>query len=288
MKSEKKKWVIRVAIFVMALLCIYFVDRRRINTKKIYVIGQDRFKDMVPDNPEQFTDRKVPKKRTITLNGEKLELTYQYSLLYPVGQEKLHKYVVDGDKEKMICLGDDGKVKSMTYAYAYLSVSIADDAYDVLEKLKPQLEKDFDISKYKYTEMPKDTAPQANKYSWYEYEFYNETNGCRTQYFRVRVKGDGGVTVSVQDLDAIEFPLFFINKRKMERALKKKMQDLYTNDDYEYISCEYRDDRQTYALMFRNELSLYLHVNVKYFDLETESEVERGETIVIPVHMISY
>lgn len=287
MKILKNKWVVRIAVFALALICIYFADRRRINTKKIYVVGQDRFKDMVPSNPKRFTDRKVPNKKTITLNGEKLELIYQCSYSYQIGQSKQHRYIVDGNEEQAICFGDDGKIKKITYDYMHIDINSWDDANTVLEVLKPQLEKDFDLSDYKHVDMSVKKEQVGGKISSYSFVFYNEINGYCTSSFSAQVKSDGGVRIWVGKLKAMTFPLYFVNERKLERALDKKLKELYTNDDYQYISFEYNDEFQE-VLMFRNELCLYLHVNVKYYDLETEREKEWQETIVVPVHMITY
>ena len=149
-------------------------------------------KNLISAEPEVFLNESVQKNRTLTLDGVRLDLNYQDSLYYPVGGETVNRYLVDGKEDQPILLDEKGNIHSILYHFAKLSILPTDSYEDVLEPLKEELSKTFDLSYYK-EQIPLGSAMGSRGFGMYDYLFCNRSNGYITDSLRVSVSEDGSV-----------------------------------------------------------------------------------------------
>ena len=187
-------------------------------------------KNLISAEPEVFLNESVQKNRTLTLDGVRLDLNYQDSLYYPVGGETVNRYLVDGKEDQPILLDEKGNIHSILYHFAKLSILPTDSYEDVLEPLKEELSKTFDLSYYK-EQIPLGSAMGSRGFGMYDYFFCNRSNGYITDSLRVSVSEDGSVLgLRIRNFTGT-CDLSRIDKNRENERIEQKLKDIYQTEN---------------------------------------------------------
>ena len=184
----------------------------------------------------EFTDSKAEKNKKVTLNGTEYDLSYSVSFRYKIGDCVQNKYLINGDEKKAVFFDTDGNLKRIAFGYTRIDVSNTDTAESILEKVKPEISKIFDISDYKKVLMP-DNEP--DDYGLYRYILYNEKDGYFIDSLIFVVDRQNGTIIGVKkiDLPTIDFEVK-INKEKENSLIAAKLKEMFETESVRYVSHE--------------------------------------------------
>lgn len=211
----------------------------------------------------------APSVRTVTLNGTALSLTYKKTGYCSVGDYQIIRYAVDGDESKPIDLDMGGNIIRILYTYMTLDVSKNATSDEVLAKLKPELEKIEDISKYEHIEV-KVSESGADGFGKYSFSFHNLEDGIVTDYLCVSVSDDGGVS----DLQIFNLPdnkpVVNVNEDKLNDVIEAKLMKKHDTDSSKYVSFEKYGDHD-YLTVYNGEYYLDCSVRPKFMQNGSET-----------------
>ena len=226
----------------------------------------------------EFTDSKAEKNKKVTLNGTEYDLSYSVSFRYRIGDCVQNKYLINGDEKKAVFFDTDGNLKRIAFGYTRIDVSSTDTAESILEKVKPEISKIFDISGYKKVLMP-DNEP--DDYGLYRYILYNEKDGyfIDSLIFTVNRRNGTIIGVSKIDLPTIDFEVK-INKEKENSLIAAKLKEMFETENVRYVSHE---------IMFTPSIEVY--DGKLYVEYMVAPEFTTGEgwaeVILIPLDAIN-
>lgn len=288
----KRFIALSMAILLAISLCSCSGNISKRDLKKIYVVEDGVppwWKDatLISGEVKYSVDSSVPSEKVVKLGGVDHTLKYKDTMYYPVGQRTLHRYFVDGNEEQTVLIDDRGKVNSILYKYTVLDITKETTANDILELLKVELAKNFDLSRYEHIEISK-PAQESSEHGMYSYLFLDKENGYITEYLGAAVLRDGSVFgVQVYRTDTGELTLD-INKKKEQQAIELKLKDIYNTDSYKYRS--YKISSEPQVITYNDQVCIKYSVGVKYVDLQNEEIGELSSfllKILIPVEVIS-
>lgn len=286
-------------IFVIFILCISLLcgcvdggkkDAQQDILKKIYEIDSAQYgtednlhhRNLISDRIQYSVDSSMKSEKIVEIAGINHNLEYKDTLYYPVGQKTLYRYLVDGNEEKEVLIDGDGKIKSILYDYTVLDLSETTNPNDVLEVLKIELAKNFDLSRYTYVEIPE----QGYRIS--HYHFLNVENGYITENLSTAVSQDGRVLgVQVVDLESRDLTLD-IDKKKEQQAIELKLKEMYNTDSYKY--CSHAMSGKPRVTTYNGQLCIKYSVGARYVNIQSEEQEETSSflhTILIPIEVIS-
>ncbi len=197
--------------------------------------------NLIYNNPVLTVDTTVQASKTIVLNGADLSLTYKNTAYYPIGDKKVYRYLVGGDESKIIEIDTNGNITRIRYEYTKLDISKNATPEEVLAKLRPELAKIRDLSKYEFIKLPGSRESDSG-FGSYQYLFYNMEGSYTTDYLFVAVFDDGSVTgFQIRDLPNEERN-FNINEDKVNEIIEAKLRDIYDTDNTKYVSFERSGD----------------------------------------------
>lgn len=285
----KRFIVLSMAILLAISLCSCTGNISEKDLKRIYVVEDGApswWKDatLISNEVKYSVESSIPSEKVVKLGGVDHTLKYKDTLYYPVGQRTLHRYFVDGNEKQTVLIDGNGKVNDILYKYTVLDITKTTAPNVILELLKSELGKTFDISRYKYVDIPEQA--QESEESWiYDYRFFNKENGYITEYLLASVSKDGSVFgVKTHNLNTSELNLD-IDKKKEQQAIELKLKDIYNTDSYKYRS--YKVAFEPYVTTYNDQVCIEYSVGVRY------SHSNKGETasflhrILIPIEVIS-
>lgn len=288
----KRFIVLSMAILLAISLCSCTGNISKKDLKRIYVVEDGApswWKDatLISDKVKYSVESSIPSEKVVKLGGVDHTLKYKDTLYYPVGQRTLHRYFVDGNEEQTVLIDGNGKVNDILYKYTVLDITKESTPNDVLELLKVELAKNFDLSRYEHVEIPEQA--QESEESWiYDYRFLNKENGYITEYLRASVSDDGSVFgVRVHNLNTSELNLD-IDKKKEQQAIELKLKDIYNTDSYKYRS--YKVAFEPHVTTYNDQVCIEYSVAVKYVDSQNEEIGELSSfllRLLVPVEVIS-
>lgn len=242
-------------------------------------------KNAISESPVKQKNEDVQTNIKIKINEEEMSLVYDTTCFYPVGEKRVHLYLINGDEEKKVLIDESGNVNSLLYKFAHLDISPFDSPEAVWELLQPELCKYVDLKNYAHMKMPNDSQNEYG-FSIYDYYFYNETNGYMTDYVIVSVSQKGNVLgLKINDLPTHDFKVD-IDSEKEKNAIELKVKDMFNTNKTEYISHE---------MHFEPRITVYNgQVYVKYYvSAQFKNTVKNAEmssfliSILIPLDMIN-
>lgn len=285
----KRFIVLSMAILLAISLCSCTGNISKKDLKKIYVVEDGApswWKDatLISDKVKCSVESSIAPEKEVKLGGVDHTLKYKDTLYYPVGQRTLHRYFVDGNEEQTVLIDGNGKVNDILYKYTVLDITKESTPNDVLELLKVELAKNFDLSRYEHVEIPEQA--QESKESWiYDYRFFNKENGYMTEYLLASVSDDGSVFgVRVHNLNTSELNLD-IDKKKEQQAIELKLKDIYNTDSYKYPS--YEIAFEPHVTTYNDQVCIEYSVGVRYFHSNKGETASFLHRILIPIEVIS-
>lgn len=183
------------------------------------------------------------------INGQKIDVAYEKTVYYPVGDKKMHDYAVSGSNGEYLLLNENGTLSTIcgysTCERILGKVSIEQDesvegVFSALEVTIAQIIRTENYNKWKVTEKPSDNA------DFYTFVFYNEINGYICDYAGVILNADGRIfrVTSINDADYLGLNLN-VDLEWENKLLLAKLKDRYNAENNEYVSHEIHEKRIT-------------------------------------------
>ena len=248
---------------------------------------QFNHKNIISSDLEYSADPEAPLTKVFTIDGCELEAQYKDTVYYPVGEQRLDRYLVDGDEEKSVLVTRDGNISCILYDFAKITISSKATPEEVLPLLKEQLSKTFDIQAYENVNF--DTVTNVvSPFGVYDFLFYNIVNGYIKNYILVSVLDSGeifalkkfGVNESVlNDYCATQN----IDSANVEKLLENKLKDIYSTDTTEYIS--YDNSSHPRLTVYNGELCARYSVTVTYSSKTQDEAHSHINAILIPLRL---
>lgn len=263
------------------------IDLDRIIEIDVGVLGDEKFlnyKNMIKDEIEFSVEQTFQMEKSIIINNSEHMLKYQDTLYYPIGSKRVHRYFANGDESKTVLMDDDGKINALMYVFATLDISEANGASEILEVLKPELSKVIDISFYENVSVPLSSSNEK-KFGFYDYLFYNQINGYMTDYLKVSVRDNGDVLgLNINNFTSNDITIN-IDKEKEKDVIELKLKDIYDTSDTQYQS--YKLYFEPYMVIYDGEVYVRYFISTQYIDLHINKTMERLNSILIPLDLIS-
>lgn len=261
-----------ICILITMMLVISLCGCHKTLDDKTKTIISDEILSRVLDVDRVITftvDDTVEAVRTVTLNGTVLSLTYKQTGYHPLGDYHAHRYTVDGDESKFIDIDMNGNIIRIRYKYMTLDISKTATPDEVLEKLRPELEKIRDLSQYEFVELP-EPREGGKGFGEYGFSFYNMQDGIVTDYLYVSILDDGGVS----DLYIFDMPdkrpTVNVNEDKLNDIINAKLKSTHSTNGREYIS--YKKSVDHYQLtVYKGEYYLDCFVIPKFIQNGSET-----------------
>ena len=243
-------------------------------------------KNIISTSTVHYIDATAQSERKISLDGIEHSLKYKDTIHYLVGDKIVHTYVVDGNEDDIVLIDANDNIQSILYKYLYLNFSKNASPDEVLELLKPELNKIFNLFFYENIDIKPSYDSTKTKVRFYDYMFYNIQNGYITDYLLVSVASDGGVhAIKQHDLATKDFTVD-INKDKENAAIEAKLKDIYNTDSTEYISSQrYGTPRIS---IYDNQICVVYDVSADYLDKKCDVQISGFRiNLLIPLDLIS-
>ena len=217
----------------------------------------------------------------VKINGVEEELHYVKSFYSPIGEHTIHRYFVNGEEDKIVDLGNNGRIIAISYQFATLNVRKYSTPEKIMEALKKVMEDYVDFSEYEYTIMPEQITWENT------YEFYNMIDGCITESLVVEVDINGNVKRFRKYYNhEYDIPDFDIDEELVDELLELKFRDTYTTFNAEYKS--YEKMFTPSVRMFNGELCVEYTTSVTYCFRSTGEEFRTYVMyILIPLELIT-
>lgn len=242
-------------------------------------------KNIMSTQPESSVDRTKEEKTTVKIDDKDLSLDYSDTLFYPVGEKKVDRYYVDGNKDSVVLLNSDGSINSILYQFSQLNISKTESPDQVKLLLDQKLRDLVDISRYKYVQIPSSNESLGEGFGLYDYLYYNMMDGYMTDYIRVSVLDDGSVLgFSINEVGSATAVLN-IDKKKEDELLTLKLKDIYTTAHTEYVS--YKTHFPPQLVTYQGELYVQHYVSAMYRDEVRGEQSSFINTILLPVQAIN-
>lgn len=245
-------------------------------------------KNVISTSVQYSVDSSVPSLIKNKINGLEKELHYVRTLYYPLTDEMVHSYLVDGIEGKRILINKDGSIKAIQHNFITLEISEHATPSEILPILEKVLEEYIDLSYYKYIDLPDDMSQNnSGGFGSYRFVFYNLVDGYKTDWMKISVSDEGNVygfwisnlKYSVESLN--------VNKELENEMLELKFKDIYTTNLTEYKSFKI-DERFTPQVVIRNdETYIQYTASAKYINKSNGVEIDSFLTeVLIPVELI--
>lgn len=195
-------------------------------------------KNAISDQPIYTQEDRMDNNPVFESANKKLNLSYQETVFYPVGETKLHKYTIEGENRGSIYFDDNGQLSAiLNYTIARLDIEPSDTAETVLMMLKPAISKYVNPENYQNLDVERSNPDEAD-FGFYRFWFYNAVGGCYTDYFSVGVMSDGTVTaLSIINADPAAVALASqINTDVEKELIAAKLTDIYKTDNTKPIN----------------------------------------------------
>lgn len=261
--------IISVFLTVLLVFSLCSCNKETVDKAKPNISDEVLNRVLEIDRVITFTvDDTVEAVRTVTLNGTVLSLTYKQTGYHPLGDYHAHRYSVDGDENKFIDIDMNGNIVRIRYAYITLDISKTATTDEVLAKLRPELEKIKDLSKYEHIEI-KDQGNGDSGFGEYSFNFYNLEDGIVTDYLYVSVSDDGGVSdLRIFDLPD-ERPAVNVNEDKLNDIIEAKLMKMHNTDNRKYVSFKKWGDHYQLTV-YKGEYYLDCYVIPKFIQFDSE------------------
>lgn len=216
------------------------------------------------------------------INGQKIDVAYEKTVYYPVGDKKMHDYAVSGSNGEYLLLNENGTLSTIcgysTCERILGKVSIEQD--ESVENVRiavmtavSQIIKLDNYDKWKLTEKPNGDSGH------YIFVFYNEVNGYTCDYVTVILYADGRFlrVTSIDNEIAYMNLNLNINQDWENKLIITKLKDMYNTNDNKYVSHEIHEKRIT---KYDDEICVLYDISVM--------ETNFGERIdlVIPLSVL--
>lgn len=218
---------------------------------------------------------------------KKLNLSYQETVFYPVGETKLHKYTIDEEDQGCFYFDENGELSAiLNYTIARLDIAPSDTAETVLTALKPAISKYVNPDKYQNLDIARSNPDEAD-FGFYRFWFYNSVSGCYTDYFTVGVMSDGTVTalsITNAEPDAVALANQ-INPDVEKELIAAKLTDIYATEKTKPLN---------YSIYYARIVSFEgnacieytIDCNVEYLSHSSSSQCMMN-TLLIPLEVLS-
>lgn len=246
-----------------------------VDSGQLSVEAEANHKHLISNDPNLISADGIQKNVSLTIINTKCNLIHQDSWHFPVGDEVLHRYFVDGDESKTILIDQKGNINSILYKYTKLNIGPTDTHEDVLEPLKEELAKTVDISHYANVRMTAST-PLSDGYWICDYIFYNTNNGYQTDSLIVSVTNDGSVFALKIFHLGIDDLKVNIDKDKENAAIELKLKDIYNTNITKYQS--YSMEYDPCIVQYNNQPYVEYWVSANY--LHTQWEEMKSSPII--------
>lgn len=236
----------------------------------------------------------VDSKLTFTINNRTVPLTYQETLFYPVGDFKVHKYVIDDMPEESIYFDEAGSVYFDQDGHLFfitnctinkIDVKPTDTAETVLSLLKPAITAYVDVDNYQYVEITSSGAGKED-FVYYGYKFYNKVNEYCSNFFSVGVLSDGtimGLSIRNAEYDAITLARN-IDPNVEAELIAAKLLEIYSNEISEPISYKITHSRiVSYEGKDCIQYTITCFVNNSAF---SDSVLSINNSLLIPIQLL--
>ena len=183
------------------------------------------------------------------INGQKIDVAYEKTFYYPVGDKKMHYYAISGSNGDYFLLKEDGTLSTICgfsiceRILGKLSIEKDESVEDVCSALGftiAQIIRVEDYNKWKVTEKPSKNS------DIYTFVFYNEINGYICDYAVAILNADGRIlrVTSIDDTDYLGLNLN-VDREWENQLLLTKLKDRYNAENNKYVSHEIHEKRIT-------------------------------------------
>ena len=245
--------------------------------------------NVISASAERFFDSDVLETKVVSINHKEYNLRYNESLHYPVGDEIVDLYLIEGNKDQKVLLNKDGSISAVLFTFETLDLPITASAKEIRPLLEKKLQNLIDLTAYQHVNVPveKDDT-KMEKYEMYTFLYYNSVDGYMTDYTRVSVSNGeavwevSGLSINNLGIDNLDFR---IDKEKEQELLTAKLKDIYTTDTTEYKS--YNEVFPSQVVMYEGEMYIMHYVSAKYIDSSLDERSSCISQILIHLHLIN-
>ena len=242
------------------------------------------YKKFISDKAQYFLVDNIQKNYSKTISNVKCELKYKDSIYYPIGCNTVHRYIVNGNEENTLLLDEYGNIKSILYSFTTLSINRSASPKEILEPLKNELVKIFDITYYENVRMS-DEKDTVNGFGIYDYLFFNKIGNYITDYLKVSVKDDGSVFgLFIINLTPDDYKLK-IDTEKEHSAIESKLKEIYNTDTTQYKS--YNMVLDPLIVQYNDSMYIQYTISTNYLHMQYGERSSFAHYILIPVGAIS-
>ena len=269
-------------------------DENELYLEKILEIEQSTYSDVklnhqkiISDDVQHILDEKLKGNKIVAINGKEETLKYEDTLFYPVGEKRVYRYFIDGDEKKTVLIDEKGKINSILFDYTRIDIPKKASADEVLEPLKTELSKIFDISFYKNVKHS-NVKYNESGFGLYDFVFYNEKSGYMTDYLRISVNDDGFIFgLRENRLNISDFEVN-IDKEKENAAIDAKIKDIFTTDNTKLNSWEAASTGAPKITVYNGQLYVKHYIVANYTHTVYGGEISSFiNKILIPLDLIS-
>lgn len=248
---------------------------------------QDEFNhsNLIVDRMTETTDSKASKKEDIQIGNKTCNLSYQRTLIYPVGDLKLHEYTIDGSENGTVCFKETGELYSILGdSISQIEVDPLDSSDTVLAALKPAISQYVDFVNYQHVDVERSGLGDED-FMRYRFLFYNTENGYRTDWFSVCVSSDGlvyALKINNTDSDAVEL-CAGVNSEVNAEIVLEKLTDIYNTTTTGLVDYEIYDKR---VISYEGEPCIEYTIGCQIQHIVDNAEFGTACVVVIPLQIL--
>lgn len=248
---------------------------------------QDEFNhsNLIVDRMTETTDSKASKIEDIQIGNKTSNLSYQRTLIYPVGDLKLHEYTIDGSENGTVCFKETGELYSILGdSIAQIEVDPLDSSDTVLAALKPAISQYVDFVNYQYVDVERSGLGDKD-FMRYRFLCYNTENGYRTDWFSVCVSSDGlvyALKINNADSDAVEL-CAGVNSDVNAEIVLEKLTDIYNTTTTGLVDYEIYDKR---VISYEGAPCVEYTIGCQIQHIVDDAEFGTACVVVIPLQIL--
>lgn len=244
--------------------------------------------NVISDDIIYSTEKSVGELMTVQMAGESWNLSYENTMLYPVGGYKVNKYKINGSENGSVLLKEDGSIFAvLNSSITTLDISPNDTSETVRTVLEPTVANLIDLSKYQNLRVDGSSAGDETHFGYYYFEFYNTINGYISDCAAILVLDDGTVTtLKIWDIVCESNDLnFHIDKKREEELILAKVMNLLDGQNVEYQNHEIISTPE--IVNYNNELCINYSIGIQVNEKTTQFSYGFACRILIPVRLLS-
>ena len=280
-----KKYIVAI-LFVVVVLTLAACSKSAIS--QIYEVDNGSLNidiynhtNVISDETVTTYDLPAGQSKVLQICDKTLELSYKYSIYYPLRSHKVHAYAINGTDDGSVLFKEDGSIYAiLRYSFAMLEIPDGASAETVQLALKEEILPLVDLSKY-------DQVETEETHNGYRLHYTNEVYGYKADYVGVSVKKDGSINALwIRDLELNAEELCAgIDKSAEEELLNVRLQNIYNAEDMKYLG--YSFSATPMYSVYENELYVEYALTCRLYNSAEDYEDTDECRLLIPIRLLS-